>query len=74
MVQIIMKAIYTERNLYEKVVIFGADGHTGKYLTRKMQKTEGIELTAFVRDPSKQGRRAAVSPQCRSCGYCQVHG
>lgn len=55
MVQIIMKATYTERNLYEKVVIFGADGHTGKYLTRKMQKTEGIELTAFVRDPSKFG-------------------
>jgi len=39
----------------KKVVIFGAAGHTGKYLTRQMQKTADIELTAFVRDPSKFG-------------------
>ncbi len=39
----------------KKVVIFGAAGHTGKYLTRKMQKTEDIELSVFVRDPAKFG-------------------
>lgn len=39
----------------KKVVIFGAAGHTGKYLTRKMQKTEDIELTVFVRNPAKFG-------------------
>ena len=37
----------------KKVVIFGAAGHTGKYLTRKMQKTEDIELSVFVRNPQK---------------------
>ena len=39
----------------KKVVIFGAAGHTGKYLTRKMQKTEDVELSVFVRDPAKFG-------------------
>lgn len=39
----------------KKVVIFGAAGHTGKYLTRKMQKTTDVELTAFVRNPAKFG-------------------
>lgn len=39
----------------KKVVIFGAAGHTGKYLTRKIQKAADIELTAFVRDPAKFG-------------------
>lgn len=39
----------------KKIVIFGAAGHTGKYLTRKMQKAADIELTAFVRDPAKFG-------------------
>lgn len=39
----------------KKVVIFGAAGHTGKYLTRKMQKTEDIELSVFVRNPTKFG-------------------
>lgn len=39
----------------KKVVIFGAAGHTGKYLTRKMQQTEDIELTVFVRNPAKFG-------------------
>ena len=37
----------------KKVVIFGAAGHTGKYLTRKMQKTEDIALSVFVRNPQK---------------------
>ncbi len=39
----------------KKVVIFGAAGHTGKYLTRKMQNIEDIELAVFVRNPSKFG-------------------
>ena len=39
----------------KKVVIFRAAGHTGKYLTRKMQKTADVELTAFVRDSAKFG-------------------
>ena len=39
----------------KKVVIFGAAGHTGKYLTRKMQKTEDIDLSVFVRNPEKFG-------------------
>lgn len=29
----------------KKVVIFGAAGHTGKYLTRKMQKAADVELS-----------------------------
>lgn len=39
----------------KKVVIFGAAGHTGKYMTRKMQKTEDVELSVFVRNPAKFG-------------------
>lgn len=39
----------------KKVVIFGAAGHTGKYITRKMQAQENIELSVFVRNPSKFG-------------------
>jgi len=39
----------------KKVVIFGAAGHTGKYLTRKMQAMENIELSVFVRNPEKFG-------------------
>ena len=39
----------------KKVVIFGAAGHTGKYLTRKMQKAEDVELSVFVRNPAKFG-------------------
>ena len=39
----------------KKVAIFGAVGHTGKYITRKMQALEGVEVTAFVRDPAKFG-------------------
>ncbi len=37
----------------KKVVIFGAAGHTGKYLTRKMQSIADIELSVFVRNPQK---------------------
>lgn len=39
----------------KKVVIFGAAGHTGKYITRKMQSMPGVELTVFVRKPEKFG-------------------
>lgn len=39
----------------KKVVIFGAAGHTGKYLTRKMQTMEDVELSVFVRNPEKFG-------------------
>ena len=39
----------------KKVVILGAAGHTGSYITRKMQKTADIELSVFVRDPKKFG-------------------
>ena len=37
----------------KKVVIFGAAGHTGKYLTHKMQSIADIELSVFVRNPQK---------------------
>lgn len=37
----------------KKVVIFGAAGYTGKYITRKMQKAKNVELSVFVRDPDK---------------------
>ncbi len=39
----------------KKVVIFGAAGHTGKYITRKMQAQKDIELSVFVRNPDKFG-------------------
>lgn len=39
----------------KKVVIFGAAGRTGQYLTRKMQSAADIELTVFVRNPQKFG-------------------
>lgn len=39
----------------KKVVIFGAAGHTGKYITRKMQAEKDIELSVFVRNPDKFG-------------------
>ena len=42
-------------NCYEKSCYFRSCGHTGKYLTRKMQKTEDIELSVFVRNPEKFG-------------------
>lgn len=37
----------------KKVVVFGAAGHTGKYITRKMQSMPDVELTVFVRNPAK---------------------
>ena len=36
----------------KKVVIFGAAGHTGQYLVRKMMR-EDVELSVFVRNPAK---------------------
>ena len=39
----------------KKVVIFGAAGHTGKYITEKMKSQEDIELSVFVRNPAKFG-------------------
>lgn len=39
----------------KKVVIFGAAGRTGKYLTRKIQSIADIELSVFVRNPAKFG-------------------
>ena len=45
----------SNENTMKKVVIFGAAGHTGKYLTRKMQKIKDIELSVFVRNPAKFG-------------------
>ena len=37
----------------KKVVVFGAAGHTGKYITRKMQSMPDVALTVFVRNPAK---------------------
>ena len=37
----------------KKVVIFGAAGHTGKYITKKMQAEQDIALSVFVRNPAK---------------------
>lgn len=37
----------------KKVVIFGAAGHTGKYITKKMKSEKEIELSVFVRNPAK---------------------
>lgn len=39
----------------KKVVIFGAAGFTGKYITRKMLKAADVELSVFVRNPDKFG-------------------
>ncbi len=39
----------------KKVVIFGAAGHTGKYITEKMKSEKDIELSVFVRNPAKFG-------------------
>ena len=39
----------------KKVVIFGAAGHTGKYITEKMKSADDIELSVFVRNPEKFG-------------------
>lgn len=37
----------------QKVVIFGASGATGKYILRHLKNIEDIELSIFVRNPSK---------------------
>ena len=37
----------------KKVVVFGAAGHSGKYITRKMQSMPDAELTVFIRNPAK---------------------
>lgn len=37
----------------KKVVVFGAAGHTGKYITNKMKAQKDIELSVFVRNPAK---------------------
>lgn len=37
----------------KKVVIFGASGNTGKYITRKLMAEENVELSIFVRNPAK---------------------
>lgn len=39
----------------KKVVIFGAAGHTGKYITAKMKQEKDIALSVFVRNPDKFG-------------------
>lgn len=39
----------------KKVVIFGAAGQTGKYITEKMKAEKDIELSVFVRNPDKFG-------------------
>ena len=39
----------------KKVVIFGAAGHTGKYLTRKLLREPDVQLSVFVRNPAKFG-------------------
>ena len=42
-------------NNMKNAVIFGAAGHTGKYITRRLMRSDDIRLTAFVRDPKKFG-------------------
>lgn len=37
----------------KKVIIFGAAGHTGKYITEKMKAQKDIDLSVFVRNPAK---------------------
>lgn len=37
------------------MVIFGASGDTGKYITRKMQALSDVCVSAFVRNPDKFG-------------------
>ncbi len=37
----------------KKVILFGASGHTGKYIVKKLVSMEEVGLTVFVRTPSK---------------------
>ncbi len=39
----------------KKVVVFGATGHTGRYITQKMKSEKDIELSVFVRNSEKFG-------------------
>lgn len=39
----------------KKVVIFGAAGHTGTYITKKMKSEASLETSVFVRNPAKFG-------------------
>lgn len=39
----------------KNAVVFGAAGHTGKYITRRLMRSDDIRLTAFVRDLKKFG-------------------
>ena len=39
----------------KKVVIFGAAGHTGKYITERMKREKSLEVSVFVRKPEKFG-------------------
>ena len=57
MVSITHKPHLTKRkdDKMKKVVIFGAAGHTGKYITEKMKAEKDIALSVFVRNPEKFG-------------------
>lgn len=37
----------------KKIIIFGASGGTGKYITKKMQSIQKVKVSAFVRNPDK---------------------
>lgn len=37
----------------KNVVIFGAAGHTGRYITKKILEIEQVNVSAFVRNPEK---------------------
>lgn len=37
----------------KRVVIFGAAGYTGKYITRTMMAEKDVQLSVFVRNPAK---------------------
>ena len=57
MVTITYKSDFANRKerKMKKVVIFGAAGHTGKYITEKMKAEKDIALSVFVRKPEKFG-------------------
>lgn len=42
-------------NNMKNAVVFGAAGHTGKYITRRLMRSDDISLMAFVRDLKKFG-------------------
>ena len=57
----------------KKVVIFGAAGHTGKYITEKMKSEKDIELSVFVRNPDKLFRHEINVPICVMNIICADH-